>query len=172
MNWEAIGAVGETLGAGIVAITLLFLMLQIRQNTNSVRTQTMFNVIHEANAINAMIAKDAETARIFEQGQNQIDALSTIEQVQFQALVRTVVNLANAGYLARTYGVMHEGLWEGLRDSAGDVAMTEGGRRFLQANVRYFGEDFADEIAPPAQSSTFEAVGWSRDEPAPGKKAE
>ena len=79
MNWEAIGAVGETLGAGIVAITLLFLMLQIRQNTNSVRTQTMFNVIHEANAINAMIAKDAETARIFEQGQNQIDALSTID---------------------------------------------------------------------------------------------
>ena len=39
MNWEAIGAVGEVLGAGGVIVTLGYLAIQIRQNTRAVRTQ-------------------------------------------------------------------------------------------------------------------------------------
>lgn len=33
MNWEAISAVGEILGASAVLITLIYLAVQIRQNT-------------------------------------------------------------------------------------------------------------------------------------------
>ena len=162
MDWNAIGAVGEILGAGIVAITLLFLIHQIRQNTNSVRTQTMFNIIHEANAIMSKIGHDADAARIFEIGQNRPDDLKPDEEVQSQALIRTIINLANAGYISRAYDAIPDRLWEGLRDSAGDVAMTEGGRRFLSANTQYFGEDFANEIAPPGESRVFDRTGWHR----------
>ena len=35
MNWEAIGAVGEVLGAGAVMITLGYLAVQIRQSTQA-----------------------------------------------------------------------------------------------------------------------------------------
>ena len=40
MNWEAIGAVGEVLGAFAVVLTLVYLAVQIRQNTSSTRTST------------------------------------------------------------------------------------------------------------------------------------
>ena len=40
MNWEAIGAVGEILGAGAVFVSLIYLAIQIRQNTQSVRNST------------------------------------------------------------------------------------------------------------------------------------
>ena len=33
MNWEAIGAIGEALGALVVVITVGYLAIQIRQNT-------------------------------------------------------------------------------------------------------------------------------------------
>ena len=36
MNWEAIGAIGEIVGALAVVFTLIFLTLQLRQNTRSV----------------------------------------------------------------------------------------------------------------------------------------
>ena len=36
MNWEAIGAVGEIIGAIAVFITLIFLTVQLRQNTKAV----------------------------------------------------------------------------------------------------------------------------------------
>ena len=37
MNWEAIGAVGEIVGAIAVIATLAYLAIQVRQNTNSVQ---------------------------------------------------------------------------------------------------------------------------------------
>ncbi len=40
MNWEAIGAVGEILGAGAVVVTLVYLVVQLRQNTVAMRAQT------------------------------------------------------------------------------------------------------------------------------------
>ena len=40
MNWEAIGAVGEVLGALGVIATLSYLAVQIRQNTRTVRSAT------------------------------------------------------------------------------------------------------------------------------------
>ena len=39
MNWEAIGAVGEILGAIAVLLSLAYLAVQIRQNTASVRPE-------------------------------------------------------------------------------------------------------------------------------------
>ncbi len=35
MNWEAIGAIGELIGAAAVVLTLLYLVKQIKQNTES-----------------------------------------------------------------------------------------------------------------------------------------
>ena len=35
MNWEAIGAIAESLGALGVIITLAYLAIQLRQNSNS-----------------------------------------------------------------------------------------------------------------------------------------
>ena len=39
MNWEALGAIGEVLGAVGVIVTLVYLALQVRQNTRHVRAQ-------------------------------------------------------------------------------------------------------------------------------------
>ena len=44
MNWDAIGAVGELIGAIAVVITLVYLAIQIRQNTKTVRASTYQSV--------------------------------------------------------------------------------------------------------------------------------
>ena len=41
MNWEAIGAVGEILGALLVGVTLIYLAVQLRQNTRATRAATL-----------------------------------------------------------------------------------------------------------------------------------
>jgi hypothetical protein len=40
MNWEAIGAIAETLGAIGVILTLAYLALQVRQNSRAIRFQS------------------------------------------------------------------------------------------------------------------------------------
>ena len=44
MNWDAVGAIGEVVGAVAVVITLLFLITQLRQNTKSLDASRAANV--------------------------------------------------------------------------------------------------------------------------------
>ena len=52
MNWEAIGAVGEVLGAIGVIATLVYLAVQIRQNSTVLEQN---NQMHKANSYRANI---------------------------------------------------------------------------------------------------------------------
>lgn len=40
MSWNAIGAIGETPGAIAVLVTLIYLSVQLRQDTKAIRIQT------------------------------------------------------------------------------------------------------------------------------------
>jgi hypothetical protein len=44
MNWEALGAIGEIVGAAAVVVTLGYLAVQIRQNTKSVQAATFQSI--------------------------------------------------------------------------------------------------------------------------------
>ena len=41
MNWDAIGAIGELLGAAVVFISLVYLATQIRHSSKSMRSQNL-----------------------------------------------------------------------------------------------------------------------------------
>ena len=51
MNWEAISAVGETLGAGAVLVTLVYLAVQVRQNTAQQKREELVSIQHGQNAV-------------------------------------------------------------------------------------------------------------------------
>ena len=51
MNWEAIGAVGEILGATAVLITLGYLAVQVRQSTRAMKTSTSSSLNHDVHLL-------------------------------------------------------------------------------------------------------------------------
>ena len=60
MNWEAIGAVSETIGAIAVVATLIYLAVQIRQNTLMVRSEITKDLFVTANSKLLNIASNPE----------------------------------------------------------------------------------------------------------------
>ena len=58
MNWEAIGAVGELVGAAGVIFTLIYLALQIRQNSEDVRSATRQSISTTQTQMGLEAAKD------------------------------------------------------------------------------------------------------------------
>ncbi len=64
MNWEAIGAIAESLGAVGVITTLAYLAQQIRQNTSTVRTSASSAIRQTDIALNTFLAQDADVNRI------------------------------------------------------------------------------------------------------------
>ena len=60
MNWDAIGAIAELLGAFGVIASLIYLATQIRQNTKSVRMASHHGVAVQFNQANLVGLQDPE----------------------------------------------------------------------------------------------------------------
>jgi len=82
MNWDALGAVGEIVSALAVVGTLIFLALQIRQNTNAVKAQTFTALSDRMSQSNAGPLNEY-MARVIRQGRDSYHDLSEENKVSF-----------------------------------------------------------------------------------------
>jgi len=87
MNWEAIGAVGEIVGALATVLTLAYLALQIRQNTTSVKAASAGSFRSAQTDFNALISQNLETADLYYRGLEDPDSLSDLEKKAFGNLL-------------------------------------------------------------------------------------
>ena len=65
MNWEAIGAIGESLGAIGVIATLIYLAVQIRQNSKTIEAQMYQSRSHMAEERYGQVADSPYLAAIY-----------------------------------------------------------------------------------------------------------
>jgi hypothetical protein len=93
MNWEAIGAVGEIVGAAAVVVSLVYLAVQIRQNTRQVQEQTRSHHLASLSAagqgfleFRASISRSQQTASVWVRGNNDLSSLADDERQQFDYL--------------------------------------------------------------------------------------
>jgi hypothetical protein len=64
VNWEAIGAVGEILGAIAVFVTLAYLASQIKQSNNLARFTSTKEILNQFNHLNEMVATNADLREV------------------------------------------------------------------------------------------------------------
>lgn len=58
MNWEAIGAIGEVVGAVAVVATLIYLIAQLKQNTAGIHAATIQANFQMFNQLNTLMIDD------------------------------------------------------------------------------------------------------------------
>ena len=94
MNWDAIGAIAELLGAIGVIASLIYLATQIRQsreqmsqNSDLIRSQLSMAVRESRQSATRVIATDREASRVFWAGLESRSALSEDDRHQFDPLM-------------------------------------------------------------------------------------
>ena len=92
MNWEAIGAVGEIIGAAAVVATLGYLALQTRQSNKLARSEAVLKLFAENRAHRNALAQDRELSEIMMKGLGG-EKLSEIERFRFQARTDSSLSL-------------------------------------------------------------------------------
>ena len=66
MNWEAIAAVGEIVGATAVVVSLVYLAVQIRQNTRSNRVSAELGTLEQLTSWVRRFSTDKDAQRIWD----------------------------------------------------------------------------------------------------------
>ena len=129
MNWDAIGAIAETLGAIGVLATLAYLSMQIRQNKDLIATSIADSEFFAGIEVNKIMASDPEAARVWNTGFENRDALESTERTQFQALVFLSLRECERGYVRLTQDRADASLayllnGQGFRDVWADLGAT------------------------------------------------
>ena len=89
MNWEAIGALGQVLGAVAVIATLLYIAREVRQNGRSLSISALRDTTAQWNHWSEMIATSTDLAEIVSKGNKSSDNLSESESLRYGAYVQS-----------------------------------------------------------------------------------
>lgn len=68
MNWDAIGAIGEIVGAGAVVLTLIYLSIQLRQNTEALRSTAWQAIQDGEHQFDTSLVHDPQVLAVFLRG--------------------------------------------------------------------------------------------------------
>ena len=117
MNWEAIGAVGEIVGAIAVVATLIYLAQQTRQNTKAVIAASSRNSNWGFAEFNERIAKDPELLVILRKSlQPDLSQFSDDEWNRFQFFARAQAGRVQDAHQQSQLGFYSEALADSQLD--------------------------------------------------------
>ena len=113
MTLAELGSIGEFVAAIATLGTLVYLALQIRQNTETVRIGASQAILASLNESLQSAAASADSARVLVLGQNDFDELPDDEKAQFIVWVFAWFRVLEQAYYYHRNGYLADEIWEG-----------------------------------------------------------
>ena len=100
MNWEAIGAVGEIIGAVAVVVSLIYLATQLRQSNELARENAYREVQHGLDAVMSELGRDEGLHKIWREGLYERKQLNDVDRERLGFLLNRGFGSLNVAYHA------------------------------------------------------------------------
>lgn len=147
MNWEAIGSIGEAVGSAFVLISLLYLAVQVRQNTNTAKGASHHAVTDSFNAISTLIAQDTKMARLWRLGGAELESLTEDERTSYGFLCLMYMRVFETIYYQKKVGTMEDQLHQAEEQSLKWAFSLPGFRKWWQENPISFSVEYREYTA-------------------------
>ena len=169
MNWDAIGALGEVIGAIAVVVTLIYLAAQIKQNTHALKSSTFQDISSTLAKNGEVIATTPGLPELFLKAEKGLSALSPEEQVKFSAFCLMTHRRIESIYVQESLGALDPILSSGFKRSILSAYGNQGYREWWERSAYSFSDEFADwintEIEKGVRSPTNLSMGASKNAP-------
>ena len=160
MNWEAIGAVGEILGAIAVVVTLIYVAVQLRQASS----------IERAKAQRDLLIQAANWVSIPSASEERFEAIRTCladfsdadpwSREQFHSWATNVLLLFESALYNRDDKFVHEGSFERFEQLVLSIVRTPGGKQWWSLIYNVIGTDVARHVATRMESTGETIPRW------------
>lgn len=96
MNWEAIGAIGTLVGGVAVLLTLVYLAIQVRQNSRAVQLSGLADITAQWHHCGQLLASSPDLAAIVARGHESYGSLTTEEALRYGAYVQAFFDVSES----------------------------------------------------------------------------
>jgi hypothetical protein len=113
MTWEEFGSVAEVVGAIAVVFSLIYVGLEIRQNTKTSHAISVRDTVSSFNELGYQIAGNPSLLKIYIKINTgvSIKTLDDEESALAELLLRTILNIVNSEYTQFKLGVVDSETW-------------------------------------------------------------
>ena len=164
MNWDAISAVGEIIGAVAVVISLVYLAVQIRQNSKIVAANTFQSISATASDLAMRLAESPELSELMLAGFGDPKTLTPKQSMQMQLFLRASFRNYENYYYQHRLGYLNEDLWSGYEYQILDQESRAFMGEWWKVHQVAFGKGFVEYVNAGLEGHVPEISPWDRDE--------
>ena len=114
MNWEAIGAIGEIVGAAAVVISLVYLALQIRTQNRETRVASAHEIFEAFRSIALPFQNPDHAALISKSWNDGYNNLSEPERLQVLSIIIPMLRVWEEAYYQHRSVRLEESIWSSI----------------------------------------------------------
>ena len=173
MNWDAIGAIAELLGATGVIISHAYLANQVREAGRLGQEEAARSVLTRLNSTMEYLASSHEKSDMWVRGSSGLSHLKDeAEVVQFSAFLSTFFRTYEELYFYRKAGIEWD--WGGFEAQVMATLQSPGVREWFPTRCHFLSEEFCRHLEPYLEAEAVPLYGeqghFARRRPAGGKE--
>ena len=142
MNLEQLGNLGEFLAAVATIATLVYLAVQIRQNTQATRAASFHAITDSMNHVNVAVVQTPELARIWLAGAAERSSLTGEERHRYDMLLLSYFHVFETMHYQARVGAGESRLLIAEQRSLESLLATSGVREWWAENPYAFDDEF------------------------------
>lgn len=160
MNWEAIGSVGEAVGAAAVVISVGYLAMQVRKQTAEQRLVATRDLSAQINEALAPVVEDPEMTRLYRAAIRDFDGLRDEDRLRVSLFLSRMMSAFEQQYLHASQGHVDPTYVESAYSRFKEGFTFPGIRRWWELNREAFSPEFrahADRAAAEASRAGYKS---------------
>ena len=156
MNWDAIGAVGEILGAIAVVFSLIYLASQIRVSNKAARQEAMHEAMEGFSQLVGQLTTEPTLARIWVKGSANDKDLTIYDMVQYRSFLTQLNNYWERTYRLEKSGDLDSWVWENITGPRLQIMSSEGYKAWFRDRKSTLNDEWRQFLESDMEKTTGE----------------
>ena len=149
--------IGELFGVFAVVASLIYLAIQLRQNTKSIRLGTMHDNTTLWVTLMSLHGQNQEASDLWSKGLVDYDNLSDGQKTRFIIFMGVAMRVLSEQLFQWQEGALDKNIWQGMKATIDDLAQTPGFKAYWKMRQHQFSEDFQAYIRESSERGTLSA---------------
>jgi hypothetical protein len=145
MNWDALGALGEVLGAIAVVVSLLYLAAQVRTQNRESRLAATHEIL-EAYRNTGVAFQSAENAQLLTKANHDFESLDEPQRIQIISLLIPVFRVWEEAFYQNRDGRFEDDMWDTMSKVFADVLSTRAFQQVWELRQSGFSDLFRAHV--------------------------
>ncbi len=155
MNWEMLGAIGQLAAVFIGIPSLIYLAVQIREQTRERRRIAMNTLAGQWGDLVESLTDSADFSAVYLRGVQCFSDLDPVSKVRFSAFFSRFFKNFEGMYYYRRDGTLGASLWGEVERTMSDLIAYPGARQWWETRKHWHTEEFARVVD--------EIIGWGHE---------